>query len=275
MTEKEEVISRKEILTSKDFKGFLHNHFNWPEPYPPGGPPTDDGAHSIEELAKAFVQKGYSYLGISPHNIPTEKEAQWLKNMVSEINNQNLGIRLFLGIEVNINADGSLAFPPEILRPLDYVIASLHFWDKREQNGEQNNQAVIKAIESGWVDIIGHLSHATYDAKKKEPMNIDFEKVGQAAKHNHVAIEIPLAQFDLPQMPAIERRRQELIVQAIKNNLLVTFDFDLHDIKHFQIERLSKQVSTFVNFGGKKENVINTWQLKDIKSWTESKKAKR
>jgi len=278
MTEKQEARPQQEILTIRDFKGFFHNHILWPEPYPEGSnSPTDDGVHSIEELTKLFAKNGYRYFGISPHNYPTPKDVKRLRAEVTKINEQDLGIHLFLGIEANITHQGELAFPPEILRPLDYIIGSLHFWDGRQQNRQESTKAVVEAIKSGWVDIAGHLSHATYAfGVRREPMDIDFETVCQVAKEKEVVVEISLKRFAIPQMAAIERQRQLLIAQAIEHQLLVTFDYDLHTIKgDFQRDRLPRQVSTFVNFGGKKENVLNTWPIKKIHSWLEFRKSQR
>ncbi len=97
-------------------------------------------------------------------------------------------IAILRGIEANIlpepfqNTDRYVDLPDGMLPYLDFAIASFHEQVCAPASERENTKAMIRAIESGVVQIIGHPGNPRY------PINQD--EVVRAAKANNVLIEI-------------------------------------------------------------------------------------
>ena len=91
-----------------------------------------DGRDGLRTMAKQAKALGYSYLTITDHS-PSAKYARGVSladladqgDRIRAIE-QEEGIRLLRGTESDIQADGGLDHPLEVLQQLDVVIASIH-----------------------------------------------------------------------------------------------------------------------------------------------------
>lgn len=135
---------------------------------------------NIEEARK----KGLLALGTSDHSSAMEgaPSPKFFKNYRA-ISDEIMGIRIYKGVEVNImDFDGLLDMPDNILKTMDYAIASLHSACIRSGTREENTQALLGAMRNPFVKIIGHPDDDRYP--------IDQEKVVRGAALNHVVLEI-------------------------------------------------------------------------------------
>ncbi len=140
--------------------------------------------NTILEMAKAASEKGLSMLGITEHTkaMPNGCTDFYLSNL--DVVDRNLfGIELWLGVELNIlDYHGGVDVSSSILQGLDICIASLHTPCIRPGSIGQNTRALTGAMEHPCVSIIGHPDDGRYP--------VDFEEVVQAAKENHVLLEL-------------------------------------------------------------------------------------
>lgn len=98
------------------------------------------------------------------------------------------GVAMLRGIEANILPNNAGVDIPDNLLPfLDIAIASFHEPVIAPGDRRSNTQAMLAAITSGKVQILGHPGNPNY------PVNID--EVVRAAKDNNVAIEINNSSF--------------------------------------------------------------------------------
>ncbi len=157
-----------------DLRGDLHSHSTW----------SADGKNSIEEMALAARDRGYSYLAVTDHSHYLHEgrlEQQW-----KEINalQETLGrFRLLKGIEVNIRVDGSLDASDEDLAACDWVVASVHSGLARDVT-----ERVISAMESPHVDCIGHLTGRKLN--RRPPADVDFGRIVEKAVETGTFLEI-------------------------------------------------------------------------------------
>jgi DNA polymerase (family X) len=170
------------LVTAKDIRGELHAHST-----------ASDGAHSIEEMAAAARQRGYEYIGITDHSqslkiargLPMEELWKQIR-FIERLNGHLSGIRVLKSAEVDILADGSLDYPDDLLRELDYTVCSIHsrFGLKREQQTER----VMRAMDNRYFNILGH---ATGRLLLKRPgYELDMQRVIEHARKQDCFFEI-------------------------------------------------------------------------------------
>jgi DNA polymerase (family 10) len=170
------------LIELGDIRGDLHSHTI-----------ASDGHNTIEEMALAARERGYSYLAITDHSAshgfgddvsPEQLERQI--ELVAEAKARMPGIQLLAGSEVNILPDGSLDYEDELLGRLDWVIASVH---TAFGIGEQAmTERMIAAIEHPFVDAIGHPTGRLLE--RREPYAVDLGAVFEAAARAGTMLEI-------------------------------------------------------------------------------------
>ena len=172
-----------ELVEIDDLRGDLHCHTT-----------LSDGRNSLEQMAAAAQDRGYSYLAITDHSAShgfgNHVTADQLQQRVEEVAAWNAAskgrFRLLAGTEVNVLVDGSLDYEPAVLEELDWVVASVH--TSFRISGKEMTKRVITAIENPQVDCIGHLTGRLIG--RREPYDIDVEAVAEAAAANKTMIEI-------------------------------------------------------------------------------------
>lgn len=93
------------------------------------------------------------------------------------------GVRVLKGIEANIiDFQGTIDVPGEMLKKMDYVIASLHPPVIEPSHLEDNTNTLLKVMENDAVKIIGHPDDGRYP--------IDYEQMVLKAKATKTLIEI-------------------------------------------------------------------------------------
>ncbi|MGN6726587.1 MAG: PHP domain-containing protein, partial [Tepidisphaeraceae bacterium] len=110
------------LIIRGDVRGDLHSHTV-----------ASDGQGTIEQMALAAKAMGYDYLGITDHSrsqvvangLSIERLLKHV-TAIRSVNEKMSGITLLAGCEVDILVDGSLDYDEEILKELDFVIASPH-----------------------------------------------------------------------------------------------------------------------------------------------------
>ncbi|MBN1677334.1 MAG: DNA polymerase/3'-5' exonuclease PolX [Candidatus Thermoplasmatota archaeon] len=172
-----------ELVKPGDIKGDFHVHTDW-----------SDGANSIPDVARAASDRGYEFVAVTDHSqslkIAGGLSPEKLRQQISEIRKlesaSKLGIRVLAGTEVDIKADGSLDFPPSLLKDLDIVIGSVHSRFKMEK--AEMTKRVVRAVESGQMDILGHPTGRLIG--ERAAYQLDMQQVLQAARSSGVLMEI-------------------------------------------------------------------------------------
>jgi DNA polymerase (family 10) len=193
----------------EDIQGEVHCHSTW-----------SDGAHSIEQMARAALARGYQYLAITDHsqslgiaNGLTPERLRQQRREIEEVQARVPGIRLLQGTEMEIKADGTLDFPDEVLAELDFVGASVHVGLRQDR--ETLTRRTLGAIRNPYVKLIGHPTGRLLP--KRESGDFDMEAIMQAAAETGTALEINASPERLDLSDAHVRRAVELGVKLIIN----------------------------------------------------------
>lgn len=99
------------------------------------------------------------------------------------------GIRVLKGIELNItDTTGKIDMRENILKRLDYAIASLHIPCIPPMDIDECTETIVNAIKNPYVNIIGHPGDPRYP--------LDIKTVVTTARDNNTLLEINNASFN-------------------------------------------------------------------------------
>jgi DNA polymerase (family 10) len=244
------------LIRLEDLIGELHTHSDW-----------SDGTASIEAMARAAQAIGIEYLAITDHsrslgvaNGLSIARLREQKNAIAKVQ-QNIGggIRLLHGVEVDILADGALDYPDDVLEEMDLVIASLH--SSLRQPRDRITDRLLRAIENSHVDIIAHPTGRLIG--RREPADLDMDRIMRAAADNAVALEINSNPERLDLNAGYARRAMDL-------GCLLSIDTDAHklDSLNYRIYGIGTARRGWVV----PEKVINTWPFARLLDWLENRR---
>ena len=170
-----------QLLKREDLQGDLQMHTT-----------ASDGKNSIEEMAAAAKALGHTYIAITDHskavtvaNGLDEKRMALHAKKLRDANDSGLGIRIFVGAEVDILKDGALDYSDEILAQLEVVVCSVHSYMNLDTAAMTDR--MLAAIENPYTQIIAHPTGRLL--LRREAFTYDMEKVLDACAKHGVAME--------------------------------------------------------------------------------------
>ena len=92
---------------------------------------------------------------------------------IRQLNEKIDTVSVLVGCECDILADGELDYPDNLLAACDFVVASVH--SGMRQDREKVTARVLRAIESPYVNVIGHPT--TRLINRREPIDLDMDAV--------------------------------------------------------------------------------------------------
>ena len=169
-----------DLVELEHVRGELHCHTK-----------ASDGRNTIEEMAEAAREAGYSYIAITDHSAShgfgNDVQPDELRAQIEHIRGLDVeGITVLAGSEVNIHTDGSLDYDDDLLEQLDWIVASMHTSFRISE--KEMTERMITAMEHPLVDAIGHPTGRLID--RREPYGLDIEQVVGAAIRTGTFLEI-------------------------------------------------------------------------------------
>ena len=213
-----------------------------------------DGADTMIDMALAAKAAGLACIAITDHASPMGmvrgmKEGnirQYLKK-IGEARKAVRGIRILAGAEVDILADGRMYLPDDVLRQLDWVVASVH--SHFRQSRDVMTQRILRAIANPHVKVLGHPLARMLG--ERAAIEFDVDAVLKEAVKRGVAVELNTSpeRLDLPDIHL--QRAKELGVR-------IAIGSDAHSIHGFSYEF---GVSQARRGWLEKSDIINTTNL--------------
>lgn len=203
------------LLEEDDLKGDLHMHSTY-----------SDGSASMAEMAAAARDRGLEYIAITDHasvmgmvgGIKKETIADFLRE-VKAARKQVPGIAILAGAEVDILEDGSLYLSDDVLKQLDWVVASPH--QHLRQTPAEATERLLKVAAHPLVDVIGHPSGRVLS--RRPGLEPDWGRIFSTAAKHGTALELNCSpdRVDLSDV---------LIVQARKAGASMILNSDAHGV---------------------------------------------
>jgi DNA polymerase (family 10) len=235
------------LMTQQDIRGDLHAHTF-----------GSDGADSVEDMALTAKELGYGYVGITDHSpslkIANGQSAEDLSKQIRAIDKLNArlnGIRVLKSAEVDILADGSLDYPDELLRELDYTVCSIH--SRFGLGKQQQTERILRAMDNRYFTILGH---ATGRLLLKRPgYELDFERIVEHARQKGCFFELNCS----PDRLDISAENARLVRAA---GILISISTDSHSTPEYRTVRYGIEQAR--RAGVEKSDVLNCQPLNRV-----------
>jgi histidinol phosphatase-like PHP family hydrolase len=245
------------LVGYEEIKGDAHVHSKF-----------SDGTASVEEIAAYARGLGLKWVGICDHSqglkvaggLPVEKVLE-KKEAIRAFNRRSRDVKLLVGTEVDILADGRLDYPDEILKEFDLVIAAIHSGFKQDE--ATLTKRIVSAMRNPFVHAIAHPTGRLLG--EREPYAVDMEEIIRVAGETRTALEINAYYKRLDLNDIHTRAAKEAGVK-----LLIGTDAHLVD----QMNYLHLGVAVARRGWCEKEDVLNTLgykeflkYLKEVREW--------
>ncbi len=243
------------LITIDDIRGDLHMHTV-----------ASDGKGTIEEMARAAMERGYEYIAITDHSkssvVAGGLSVERMKQHISDIRAADVrihGIRILVGCECDILMDGSMDYPDDVLADCDVVVASIHTGMTGAKADPTDR--LLRAIDNRYVTIIGHPTGRLIN--RRPAMDIDMGRVMSAAAASHTAMEINASwrRLDLKDLH---------VRQAIETGVMLTIDTDSHHMSQF--DQMGYGIRTARRGWTTADHVLNTREITDVIDWIGQKR---
>lgn len=245
----------KHLVTLEDILSDLHMHTTW-----------SDGAHSVREMGEALIARGYTHSVITDHSqylkvanglTPERLDKQRLD--IYEFNEQHPDFRLFRGTEMDILPDATLDFDDDVLKDLDFVIASIH--SSFSQPQEKIMERLFTAIQNPYVHMIAHPTGRIIG--KRDGYNPDMEQLIKWASEYGKILELNASPYRLDLCV-------EHLIMAMDYNVPIAINTDAHAIEQLGVMEIGVKYAQKAWL--KKELVVNTWSTKDFETFIRKNK---
>ena len=257
------------LIAQSDLRGDLHSHSDW-----------SDGIHTIEQMAEAARQRGYSYLVLSDHTVSLaiargldldrvarQREIVAALNRRFESEEQAgiappqtppEGFRLLHGCELEIRADATLDYPDSVLAQYNVVVASVHV--SRRQTREQLTARTLAGIRNPNVDVIAHPAGRYIGSR--DDLDLDWDVVYAEAARTGTCLELNGSDERLDLSDVRARRASDF-------GCVFSIDSDAHRIEELDNVRWGTAMArrAWLTAG----QVLNTRSRAELLAWVAAK----
>lgn len=246
------------LVELSQLRGTFHNHTT-----------ASDGKNTLAEMAEAAREVGLQYLGIADHSKSSFQanglNEQRLAEQIEEISHLNesfADFALLSGSEVDILKDGSLDFDDHLLAQLDYCVASVHHVFNLPE--EEMTARLIRAMENEHVTMLGHLTGRLL--LRRDPYAVNVEKIIDCAAETRTVIELNCNPWRLDMDWRWWHRARD-------RGVLTSLNPDAHATEQLQFLAFGARVAR--KGWLRREDVLNTRSLDEIRTWLDLPKSKR
>jgi DNA polymerase (family 10) len=236
------------LIEPGDVRGDLHVHTE-----------ASDGTRSVAEMAAAAAEFGHDYLCISDHAAgpgvvgDVGLSTAELREQAAAVRELDAEVELFAGVEANVDADGGLTPPEEVLAELDLVVASPH----SGLDGD-GTERLLAAVEHPHVDVLGHPTGRLIN--ERPGLTVDLDRVASVAAEHGVALEVNgnPARLDL---------HGGAVATAIEAGATIAVNTDAHGPAEF--EHVEYGVHTARRGWAEAGDVLNARDAEGVRSFLE------
>ncbi|WP_010303679.1 DNA polymerase/3'-5' exonuclease PolX [Kurthia senegalensis] len=233
-----------DLVQLSDIQSDLHMHTTW-----------SDGAHTVQEMGEALIDRGYHYAVITDHsqylkvaNGLTPERLEQQKEEILAFNHTHKDFHLLRGTEMDILPDGSLDFDDVVMEGLDFVIASIH--SSFSQPQEKIMERLHNALKNPHVDMIAHPTGRVIH--QRDGYNPNMAQLIQWAKEYGKILELNANPYRLDLCV-------EHLEMAAAAGVPVAINTDAHAIEQLRYMDIGTKYAQKAWLH--KDMIVNTWDL--------------
>jgi DNA polymerase (family 10) len=235
------------LVEAADIRGVLHNHTT-----------DSDGAASLEEMAAAAADKGWTFFGVADHSPAAfyangvdaaRLREQWAR--ADAWNRAHPELRIVKGLEADILPDGRLDIPDGCESGLDYVVASVHSSFRLDE--ETQTQRLIAAVRHPACRVLGHPTGRLLLARPGYA--VDLERIFAACVECGVAVEVNASPYRLDLDSTWARR-------ALDVGLKLAVNPDAHSIEG--LDDVEWGLAVVRRAGATRDDLVNCMDIDDF-----------
>jgi len=167
-----------DLIELEDVRGDLQFHTEY-----------SDGSHGVREMAAAADDRGLEYVLVTDHGpgagVPSRLDEASFDRQCEEVravnDDSDIGVTVLQGVEGEITAEG-LGVPESWCERCDLVVGAMH------SRPEAPTERLVEAVASSRVDVLAHPTNRLLG--EREPLDLELDRVMEAAASEGVAIEI-------------------------------------------------------------------------------------
>ncbi|MDX1510990.1 MAG: DNA polymerase/3'-5' exonuclease PolX [Nitriliruptorales bacterium] len=245
-----------DLLAVEDLKGDLHDHSDW----------SGDGTQPMTDMIEGALARGLEYLAFTDHaedlsiNGVSKAGMKQQRGELRTLQEHHPDIRLLHGVELNIDADGSVDYDPGFVQTFDWCVASVHSHFRRPV--AEQTRRVIAAMRNPAINVIGHLTGRRIGSRPG--IDLDIDAVLDAAVETGTALEINcnLARLDAP---------VEVIREGMARGVTFVISTDAHAVVELDNHRHGVRQARRAGLGP--DLVANTWPVDRFLDWAAAVRA--
>ena len=242
--------------SSRRVKGDLQMHTVW-----------SDGSNTVEEMARAAINRGYEYIAITDHSkglkIAGGIDEEQLEAQASEIRHVNemlegegANFRVLRSIELNLDPRGDGDMQSSALAKLDIVLGCFHSALRKK---EDQTERYLAALRNPDVQILGHPRGRIYNFRLG--LQADWDRVFGLAAELDKAVEID-------GYPDRQDLSSDLVALAKKEGCRISLGTDSHGAA--QLRFMDYSLASALKAGVPEERILNFMGADELRNWVRS-----
>lgn len=215
-----------------------------------------DGQLSIAEITK--LHSNFQYIAIcdtlSSSEVPTKFTTEKLTKQILEISQSHSSVKIFQGLKLSINKDGSLELPEQdLLNQIDFLTIKINH-DFNLPEPKQTERVLTALASHPKVKLLSVPTNRILN--EREVLALNIEKIIEYCAKHHIILEINSQpkRLDLP---------DNQIKLAIQHGAILSINSDL--IQSIDQDNLKYGVWTAQRGWAQKSNIFNAQPLSKIK----------
>jgi len=239
------------LVEMKDIKGDLHVHSTF-----------SDGTDTVETMARKAKEMGYEWLVISDHatglGVVGGLKPEDLPDYIAAIKEaeKKLGIRIFVGLEGNIKADGTFLFTDD---RVEVLIAAIH--TALNQEKEKILDRYEKTFKEAKPHIVAHPTGRILG--RRGGLNVTSSEVLQLCNKYDVVPELNCTPMRL------DIDDVGVLTAVTQYHMSVALGADAHDAE--ELVNMELGVIQAQRGWADPDHVINTWSAEKVEEWLRSR----
>ncbi len=222
-----------------------------------------DGSDSIENMAKAAVERELAYIAITDHskglaiaNGMDEAQLAAQGRQIDELNDTYAGqdFRILRSVEMNLSPTGTGDLDPALLHQLDLVLGAFH---SRLRVTDDQTDRYLAALDNPNIHILAHPRGRIFNFRVG--LQADWGRVFDRARERNRAIEIDA-------FPDRQDLDAELLKQVRDAGTLISIGSDSH--ASWQLRFLDYGIAAAREVGIPPERILNCWDADTLLGWT-------